>query len=112
MEGFIEPAQFDDLLASGQALLDVRSESEYQRSSFPNSHLAPILNDDERHRVGLTYKREGQSAAVALGHQLVHGEIKDRRVRIWKAITKEHDWCGALLLTWGHALGDRSKLAR
>ena len=52
------------------------------------SHL---LNDDERHQVGLCYKNKGQEHAIEFGHQLVHGEIKQHRVQQWIEFAKQHD---------------------
>ena len=68
------------LLTQQQPLLDVRAPGEFQLGQLPNSVNAPILNDEERARIGTTYKQEGHDAAVALGHQLVSGEIKNERV--------------------------------
>ncbi len=55
---------------------------------IPGFRNAPILNDSERHQVGLTYKTEGQAAAVALGHRLVDPLIAGR-VTHWLALAKE-----------------------
>ncbi len=71
------------MIQAGTAtLIDVRSEGEFAQGAVPCSANAPILNDDERHQVGLTYKQEGQAAAVALGHQLVDPVIASR-VATW-----------------------------
>ncbi len=43
------------------------------------------MNNEERARVGLCYKQEGSEAAIALGHALVSGAIKKRRVEAWQA---------------------------
>lgn len=75
----------DYLAASkSQALpfLDVRAPLEFQKGHIPGSWNAPILNDEERHQVGLTYKTKGQQAAIALGQRLVDPH-RDERVQIW-----------------------------
>jgi len=41
------------------------------------------MTDDERHKVGICYKQQGQKAAVALGHKLVSGDVKAQRVSAW-----------------------------
>jgi tRNA 2-selenouridine synthase len=64
-------------------LLDVRAEIEYARGSFPSASNMPILNTDERARVGTTYKQCGQEAAIGLGHALVQGQVKADRVAAW-----------------------------
>jgi tRNA 2-selenouridine synthase len=63
-------------------LLDVRSEGEFQEGHIPDSISAPILNNDERHQVGLTYKQNGQEAAIALGLTLVAPQ-KQKRIENW-----------------------------
>jgi len=41
------------------------------------------MNDAERAAVGTTYKQKGQAAAIALGHELVAGKIKEERLEAW-----------------------------
>lgn len=64
-------------------MLDVRAPIEFAQGSFPNAVNLPLMNDDERQAVGLTYKEQGQDAAIALGYSLVNGQIKDARVAQW-----------------------------
>ncbi|MBM4317874.1 MAG: tRNA 2-selenouridine(34) synthase MnmH [Deltaproteobacteria bacterium] len=63
-------------------LLDVRSEGEFLEGHLPDSITAPILNNEERHQVGLTYKQKGQEAAIALGLALV-APHKQKRIEHW-----------------------------
>ena len=51
-------------------LLDVRAPIEFQKGAMPNSHNAPILDDQERAQVGLAFKTLGNAAATKLGHEL------------------------------------------
>ena len=51
-------------------ILDVRSEGEFAESHVPGFTNIPILDNSERHQVGLTYKNEGNEAAVKLGYAL------------------------------------------
>lgn len=64
-------------------LIDVRAPGEFARGHFPGAINLPLMNDNERHKVGLCYKQQGQSAAVTLGHKLVSGPIKAERVQRW-----------------------------
>lgn len=68
--------------SSPWSLLDVRSEGEFQDGHMPGSISAPILNNAERHQVGLTYKNQGQEAAIAIGLELVE-KHKVNRVSNW-----------------------------
>jgi len=63
-------------------LLDVRSEGEYFDGHIPGSISGPILNNEERHQVGLCYKHQGQEAAITLGLSLVEAH-KQERLENW-----------------------------
>lgn len=63
-------------------LLDVRSEGEFLEGHIPGSISGPILNDSERHQVGLVYKQKGQEAAITLGLSLVE-KVKEQRIQEW-----------------------------
>ena len=71
------------LLLRNDPILDVRSPREFERGAIPNSRNIPILTDDERHDVGLTYKQDGKAAAIARGHELVESDTKADRVSAW-----------------------------
>ncbi|MCH8530030.1 MAG: tRNA 2-selenouridine(34) synthase MnmH [Saccharospirillum sp.] len=64
-------------------LIDVRAPIEFDRGHFPGAINLPLMNDDERHKVGLCYKQQGQTAAMVLGHKLVSGPIRTERVQRW-----------------------------
>ena len=74
---------YRQILLSGVELMDVRAPVEFAKGAFPSSDNHPLMNDDERHRVGVCYKRQGQDAAIVLGHKLVGGDIKEDRVQAW-----------------------------
>lgn len=59
-------------------LLDVRAPGEFAGGHIPGAISCPVLGDDERHRVGLTYKELGQQAAIDLGVELVWDKRGDR----------------------------------
>lgn len=75
--------EFDRLLLDGVPLLDLRAPSEFARGALPQSLNLPLLDDDERHQVGLRYKQSGQEAAVTLGHKLVSGQTREQRLAAW-----------------------------
>ena len=107
------------LISAGEALvllrevrtvraLDVRSEGEFLQSSIRGFVNHPILTNSERHQVGLTYKREGQTPAVRLGYDLV-GPLKVARVESWlRALGDERSTPG-LVACWRG--GMRSQIA-
>ena len=71
-------------------LMDVRAPVEFAKGSFPSAENAPLMNDEERHRVGICYKEKGQDKAIELGHQLVTGDIKAQRIEAWKRFVARH----------------------
>jgi tRNA 2-selenouridine synthase len=94
---------------SGQAaftIIDVRAPVEVARGALPGAVNAPILEDAERHEVGLTYKRAGQEAAVALGFELT-ADSMPQRVRQWRELTSR---CPTAFACWRG--GMRSALAQ
>ena len=48
-------------------LIDVRSPSEFAHAHIPGAHNLPLFSDEERDRVGLSYKTEGKQRAFILG---------------------------------------------
>jgi len=50
---------------------DVRSEGEYEDGHIPGSRNIPILNNEERHLVGIDYKNKGQQEAIKTGFKMV-----------------------------------------
>lgn len=92
------------------AVIDVRSQAEYEKAHFSNSVNIPILTDEHRHEVGLTYKTQGSEAAKRLGHQLVSGGYKAEMIRRWCDSIRSHPQRPALIFCWRGGL--RSRLAQ
>ena len=72
------------LLLAGTPLLDTRAPVEFTRGAFPAAVNLPLMDDTERHLVGVRYKEAGQQAAIALGEELVAGELKAQRLAGWQ----------------------------
>ncbi|MDP1557302.1 MAG: tRNA 2-selenouridine(34) synthase MnmH [Nitrosomonas sp.] len=115
LKNLVTAVYFRDLFLRGTPFLDVRAEDEFAKGNFPRSTNHPILNNHERHLVGTCYKQKGQQAAVALGHQLVCGELKTARVQSWCELlaanpdTHVYCWRGGmrsnLARQWMHEAG-------
>lgn len=71
-------------------LLDVRAPVEFAQGAFPGAINAPLMDDAQRHQVGIRYKESGQNSAIELGHQLVRDEIKVARVHAWTAFARRN----------------------
>jgi tRNA 2-selenouridine synthase len=103
----VQSKQLRDLFLKDKPFLDVRAEVEFEKGTFPTSVNHPILNTDEREKVGLCYKEQGHDRAVELGHELVNGSVKDARVSAWREFVTAND--EAHLYCWRG--GMRSALA-
>ena len=57
------------------AVIDVRSESEFREDHIPGAINCPVLNDSERARVGTLYKQVGSFEAKKIGAALVSRNI-------------------------------------
>ena len=79
-----------DIFLQDISLIDVRSEGEFNQGSFPGTVNIPILDNEQRHLVGLTYKQEGQEKAMVLGHQLVSGTDKENKIKAWIGHLRKH----------------------
>ncbi len=114
-KSIIQPSQFQEIFTNNIPLLDVRAPVEYKKGAFPTSTNIPLLDDEQRQLVGLSYKKNGQKAAVILGHQLISGEIKQRRLKQWQKYFQQHDnallYCfrggmrSRLVQQWLHEIG-------
>jgi len=71
-------------------LIDVRAPIEFQQGAMPSACNLPLMDDDERAAVGTCYKREGAEAALRLGHRLVQGELRERRIAAWLHACAQH----------------------
>ena len=69
-----------DLLRNHTRLIDVRAPVEFHQGHIPNSINLPILTDEERHRIGIVYKQQGNEAAARVGHKIVSGSVKKERI--------------------------------
>jgi len=74
---------FRDIVLDHTPLIDVRAPIEFEKGAFPHSINLPLMSDEERHLVGKRYKEAGNDKAVALGYQLVSGDVKASRVQAW-----------------------------
>jgi tRNA 2-selenouridine synthase len=79
----ISAAALTELFLKDTPLIDVRAPVEFVVGSLPGAINLPIMNNEERAMVGTTYKKSGREQAMAQGHELVSGEIKEQRLTLW-----------------------------
>lgn len=99
---------YNTILRDNLPVLDVRAPTEYERGCIPNSTNVPILNNHERSKVGIEYKRAGNEAAVKLGFTLVNDRERENRVNEWSSFLRSNP--NALLTCWRG--GQRSEIAQ
>ena len=88
--------------------IDVRSEGEFLEGQIPGFNNAPILNNEERSLVGISYKNEGNEKATALGYELTRSK-KAERVNQWVDLANRSQSKVAIVSCWRG--GQRSKIA-
>ncbi|MDF7826227.1 tRNA 2-selenouridine(34) synthase MnmH [Pontiellaceae bacterium B12227] len=81
---------FHRIVVEDVPLIDVRAPVEFSAGAFPNAVNLPLMNDEERHLVGIRYKQQGQESAIALGHELVSGGVKEARIAAWQQFINEN----------------------
>ncbi len=101
-------ANYSNLFLNDIPLIDVRAPVEFTQGAFPLAKNLPLMNDEERHRVGIRYKEAGQEQAIELGQELISGNIRESRITDWAAFTRKHP-TGALYCFRG---GLRSKISQ
>jgi tRNA 2-selenouridine synthase len=87
----MELPQIDDyerLFIEDIPMMDVRAPIEFEQGAFPHTKNLPLMNDEERHNIGIRYKEMGQDEAIELGHELVSGDTKRHRVEAWTEFTQ------------------------
>ena len=90
MKNQIQHTDLLSLFLNDTPMLDVRAPVEYQQGAFPNAQNIAILNNEEREAIGIKYKNKGQEEAIALGAELVKGEVKAQRVAQWQAFIEKY----------------------
>ena len=78
------------LFLADAPMMDMRAPLEFDKGAFPCATSLPLMTDEERAQVGTCYKRQGQEAAIKLGHQLVSGQIKAERLASWSGFARSH----------------------
>ncbi len=97
----------ESLLSEEKPSIDLRAPAEFLVGAIPGAINLPILNDDERARIGTTYKHAGPDAARALGYKLVSGGVRSERIKAWSAVLEKDS--STPIYCWRG--GERSKIA-
>lgn len=104
----IDPFESLTRLRQGLPAVDVRSAGEFAQGYIPGFINGPILNDEQRHQVGWTYKHVGSEKAVTLGHQLVD-PLRPTLVSEWRKVLPSSGTTAGMVACWRGGL--RSEIA-
>lgn len=98
----IQPLDIEEFLAQsqGHAVLDVRSEGEYEYGHIPHALNLPLFTNEERKLVGTTYKQRSKNEAILQGLDIVGKKMGDF-VRFAQPLIKDnkifiHCWRGGM----------------
>lgn len=81
--------EFRSIVLENRPLIDVRAPIEFAKGAFPHAINIPIMNNEERHLIGIRYKEKGNASAIQLGKELIE-PIKSERVKAWIEFIKMH----------------------
>ncbi len=86
---------YRQIILDDTPLLDVRSPQEFIDASIPGASNIPLLDDQQRHLVGVEYKREGKEDAIKLGARILDPQQREKRLNRWADFARDHP--GAVL---------------
>lgn len=81
---------YEAIFINSIPLLDVRAPIEYVKGAFPNSTNIPLLDDQQRHEIGLCYKQSGQEKAIERGWQSATPALVEQRQQAWRNFCDRH----------------------
>ncbi len=86
----LEVDDYARLVSEDRPLLDVRAPVEFAKGALTQAYNIALLDNDERHQIGIRYKHHGHEAAVALGAKLIQGATKQARITRWLSYLGKH----------------------
>ncbi|WP_207266296.1 tRNA 2-selenouridine(34) synthase MnmH [Pseudomonas sp. GW101-3H06] len=86
----VDCTDYRNIFLNGRPMMDTRAPVEFAKGAFPDAVNLPLMNDQERQRIGTCYKQQGQQSAIELGHRLVSGAIKAERIQAWADFARAH----------------------
>ena len=104
---WLGPDAFADLLLEGRPLLDVRAPVEFLKGAIPHASNHPLLNDDERERLGAATSRKDRTPPFGWAIAWSAG-TPGKRIQAWSAWAEAHP-TGALYCFRG---GRRSQITQ
>src|SRR5437868_15093602 len=57
-------------------IVDVRSESEFNKGHIPGAYNIPLFADSERHKIGIIYKNAGREKSILAGLDIIGPKMR------------------------------------
>jgi len=98
----VEPIQINEFLKLSEEnpIVDVRSPKEFNQGHIPGAVNIPLFNDEERAKVGATYKQVNREEAIILGLEFAGPKMKDFVLKAKSLVRKDkllvHCWRGGM----------------
>jgi tRNA 2-selenouridine synthase len=98
----IHPITVEELmkLPGRMPVLDVRTPDEFTKGHMPDAGNLPLFDNEQRARVGTTYKQQGREAAILLGFDLAgpkwSGFIRQALIHAPEKKVAVHCWRGGM----------------
>jgi tRNA 2-selenouridine synthase len=98
----VKPILINDFLQmqADIPLIDVRTPAEFEHGHIPNAFSPPLFSNEERVKVGTTYKQVGREEAILLGFDLTgtkwSGFIKEALIIAPNKKIAVHCWRGGM----------------
>jgi tRNA 2-selenouridine synthase len=90
MTTFAATSDFYRIVVDNIPLIDVRAPVEFSGGAFPMAVNLPVMDDEDRHLVGICYKQQGRDAAFNLAFKRVSGRKKEERIAAWTDFVEKH----------------------
>lgn len=90
MTTFATTNDFYRIVVDNIPLIDVRAAVEFSGGAFPMATNLPVMDDEDRHLVGICYKQQGREAAFNLAFKRVSGRKKEERIAAWIEFVEKH----------------------
>ncbi len=96
----ILPVLLNDFLAASGPILDVRAPAEFAAGHMPGAVSFPLFSDEERARVGTTYKQISPDKAVLLGLDFFGPKmselVRQAKKLAPRGVVRVHCWRGGM----------------
>ena len=106
-EHLLEAQAFLEMSAD-RLVLDVRSPREFARGHLPGAISFPLFTDDERAKVGTTYRQQGKTKAIDEGLDLVGPKLRQLATRARGYFLSQNERQPLLIYCWRGGMRSRS----